>query len=146
MGLFDYIELDEEIELPEFSGDPQDLDWQSKSIGRPVMITYKITSDGRLLEKKTEDRKLTDEEIQEKAEENGYESWEAWEESEGGFGPLESWKYTVDKEYWEDYNMHGSFEFHASGKRVDDYDDIYWSYEARFTNGDLDEIILLKKS
>jgi len=49
-----------------------------------------------------------------------------------------------NKDSYVFYNsLHGSFEFHASGRGVDGFDDFYWSYEARFTEGELDEIVFL---
>lgn len=147
MGLYDTVILEEGVELPEFpeDGDPRDLDWQTKDLGHPAMVTYKITADGRLLRRERTYRDMTPDELDEYAQERGYESWDAWEAADTGplDPPLETWKRTVEDEWWADHNMHGSFEFHASGKRVDGYDDFYWSYEARFTRGDLDEIIFL---
>lgn len=68
----------------------------------------------------------------------------------------------VDETWWGDCNHHGSFEFHQSIKRdpiswkeeetvtggtmerVDEYAlDVYLEYEARFTKGDLDEIVFM---
>lgn len=146
MGLYDTIILEDGVSLPEFpeEGDPRDLEWQTKSIGRPSMRTFKITKGGRLLRKEVERREMTQEEMDEYAQEKGYESWKAWEEADTPLNePLETWKYTVDSQWWADHNMHGTFEFHASGKRVDGYDDFYWSYEARYTEGDLDKIVFL---
>ncbi|WP_205254487.1 MULTISPECIES: hypothetical protein [Halorussus] len=39
--------------------------------------------------------------------------------------------------------MHGSFEFHGSNDGIEN--GFYWSYEARFTRGDLDAIVFLGK-
>ncbi len=41
------------------------------------------------------------------------------------------------------HTLHGSFEFHATGKPADGFDDFYWSYEERLTKGDLDKIVFL---
>ena len=70
----------------------------------------------------------------------------------------------VDETWWADYNMHGTFEFHQSIKRDPiEYEEItdplgeekslerpseyalsvYLEYEARFTKGDLDEIVFM---
>ncbi len=144
MGLFDTIELEEDITLPEFDGNPQNVEWQSKTLGRPAMMTYKLTNDGRLLERKNSTRKMTEEEIVKRANEAGYDTWEEWEEADT-FGPLESWKTVTDEVWWEDTHRHGSFEMHGITNRKSD-DSIYWSYEVRFTKGELDEIILLDKS
>lgn len=144
MGMYDTVVLGDGVTLPEFpqSGNPRELNWQTKDIGLPTMRRFKITSDGQLLRRETEKRKMTDEELDVQAAEAGYDSWDEWEDTEG-FEPLENWKYTVDEEFWLNHNMHGTFEFHASGKRIEGYDDFYWSYEARFTQGELDEIVFL---
>jgi len=53
MGVFDTIELDDDVHLPEYPEGitpAEDVDWQMKGIDRPSMTTYRITADGRLLE------------------------------------------------------------------------------------------------
>lgn len=145
MGMYDYVIIEEGVELPKFPEDKDhtELEWQTKDIGRSSMSTYKITEDRRLLRKETEKAKMTPEEQRERAREEGYESWEEWEQDEDTFGPLETWKYKVVDEWWADHNMHGSFEFHASTSRVEGFEDFYWSYEARYTKGKLQEIVFL---
>lgn len=96
MGLFDTLLLDDDIDLPEFDGDPESVDWQTKSIGRPSMRTFKLTADGRLLRKEQSYRDLTDEELAEKARERGFDSWTEWEAADT-LGPFEPWKRTVDE-------------------------------------------------
>lgn len=51
MGIFDTIELPAEFALPCIDRDPSTFDWQTKSIGMPAMRTFRITRDGRLLQK-----------------------------------------------------------------------------------------------
>ncbi len=143
MGLYDNIELEDDVILPEFENDPQEVEWQTKTLGQPFMHTYKITNGGRLLEKNISKRDMTEEEITKRANEEGYDSWEEWEEADT-FGPLDSWKQVTDEIWWTDTNQHGSFEMHAITYEGDE--STYWSYEARFTKGELDEIILLRKS
>lgn len=139
MGLFDTVIIDSEVALPEFTGDRNAIEWQTKTIDRPVMRTFRITSDGRLLRKERSYRDLTPEERSEKARERGFESWEAWEAAETP-DPLPMWDRTVEEEWWVDHGRHGSFEFHASTAEW------RYSYEARFTDGELDDIILLSKN
>jgi hypothetical protein len=53
MGLFDTIELYDDVHLPEYPdgvAHAVDVDWQTKGIDRPSMTTFRITADGRLLE------------------------------------------------------------------------------------------------
>lgn len=146
MGLYDTVKLAEDIELPQFPDniDPDDLEWQSKDIGRPSMRLFKISEDGRLLRREVEKEKMNQEELDEYAQDNGYDSWEQWEKADTPLnGPLETWKYKIADEWWADHNMHGTFEFHASSSRLDGHEDFYWSYEARFTHGELEKIVFL---
>lgn len=144
MGLYDTVILDDEIELPEFSGNPQDVNWQTKTIGRPVMRVFKVSNDKRLMRKEQSFRDMTDEEMKEKANKSDYDSWDEWVNDDSSFGPLDSWKNVVDEEWWVDHNRHGSFEIHGS-TNTGEKNKIYWSYELRFTDGSIDDIILLSK-
>lgn len=138
MGLYDVVEIEAGVGLAEFEGESDAVEWQTKSIERPFMRTFKLTADGRLLRKEQSMRDLTPEERTVKAREHGFDSWEAWVAADG-FGPLPTWAQTVDEEWWVDHHQHGSFEFHGSTP------DHRYSYEARFTKGDLDGIVLLSK-
>jgi len=93
----------------------------------------------------------TPEEKHAEAAEHGFDSWDEYvsfcedaqpqallERGIGVAGPDES---TVDEAFWLDHNMHGSFEFHGSSDDIED--GFSWSYEARFTRGDLDAIVFL---
>jgi hypothetical protein len=54
MGLFDTVELHDDSHLPEYPdtvASAEDIEWQTKGIDRPSMTTFRITADGRLLEK-----------------------------------------------------------------------------------------------
>lgn len=81
------------------------------------------------------------------------------EDSPPVISPSES---TVDEVWWSDQNMHGTFEFHKSIKKDPiEYEEVvslggersrkpseyalevYIQYEARFTRGDLDEIVFM---
>jgi hypothetical protein len=146
MGIYDNVKIEKGVELPEFpeERDKNKLDWQTKDISGPAMRTFKITENGRLLRKEEEKREMTKEERDEMAREHGFDSWELWEEADTKMNePLQTWKYTVEDEWWADYNMHGSLEFHASGSRVEGFEDFYWSYEARYTRGELQEIVFM---
>lgn len=50
MGLFDTLALPACLSLPGFDRDPSTVEWQTKSIGRLTMDTYRITTEGRLLQ------------------------------------------------------------------------------------------------
>lgn len=146
MGMYDYVIIEEGVDLPKFPEDKNhtEIEWQSKDINYPSLSTYKITEDRRLLRKEIEKRELTEDELDEKARKNGYKSWEAWEKADTNIDePLPTRKYTVEDEWWADHNMHGSFEFHASTSRIEGFEDFFWSYEARYTKGELQEIEFL---
>lgn len=153
MGLFDNIVVEDNEMLPEYEG-PEDPGWQTKTVEQPHMTTYRITEDGRLERKEQDYREKTDEEKAEEAEEHGFDSWEAYkdevehmpldEKFDHGY-PTILRESTLDETYWVDHNQHGSFEFHTSLPADDGDDTWWWSYEARFTKGDLDEIVLLEK-
>ncbi|WP_302083546.1 hypothetical protein [Salinibaculum rarum] len=154
MGLYDTVKIEGGVELPAFPSelDATKLAWQTKSLGTPAMQTYKLTSDGRLLRLEVDHREKTCEEKAAEAAEHGFESWEEYvaavedasieEAVDRGF-PTGVPSETVQcDEWWADHNQHGSFEIHASSPTESAYD-IMWSYEARFTKGELDEIVLL---
>ena len=53
MGLFDTVELYDDVQLPEYHAavtPAGDVAWQTKGIDRPSMNTFRITAEGRLLE------------------------------------------------------------------------------------------------
>ncbi|NHX36796.1 hypothetical protein G9C84_10085 [Halolamina sp. R1-12] len=153
MGLYDDLLVVDDVELPKFpdTQSPTEIEWQTKQIGRPAMKQYKLTATGRLLRREREYREKTAEEKHNEATEQGFDSWDAYvsfcedvdahdlvHRGIGVGGPDDQ---TVDEEFWVDHNMHGSFEFY--GKRDDLEDGLYWSYEARFTRGDLNAIVFL---
>ena len=153
MGVYDTLEIEDGIELPKFPPDrrPGEIEWQTKAIGMPYMQAYKLTADGRLLRHEEDLREKTPSEKQAEAESNGFDSWDSYvsfcetaapnELLERGLGLGLPRSQTVADEYWLDHTMHGSFEFH--GSRDDIEDGMLWSYEARFTTGDLDAIVFL---
>lgn len=153
MGVFDTVLLEEAIELPAFppAHSPSEIQWQTKDIGHPVMRTFKLTANGRLCRQETERREKTDAEKRATAREHGFESWADYvafcknEDLEAlfarGIGPAAPSETAVAETYWLDYSMHGSFEFHGSDPDI--HDGYLWSYEARFTRGDLDAIVFL---
>lgn len=75
MGVFDTVLIEKGIKLPGFKN-PSEVKWQTKSLGNPLMRTFKISSNGRLLQKKKVRRELTKGEKQELAKDEGYNSWE----------------------------------------------------------------------
>lgn len=127
MGLYDQVRIENglDIDLPDFDGDPSQVEWQTKTFSRPQLDVYKVTEDRRLLKEDAEyevrpeeERPRYDEEI------GGFES--EWEKLAG----------ILKKTHkgWSDTNYHGILEFHATvdGER--------YAYEAKFTDGELVEI------
>ena len=62
MGLYDTLELPAALVLPGLDRDPSTVRWQTKSIGRPAMRTFRITPDGRLLEEEFHTEEVPEEE------------------------------------------------------------------------------------
>jgi len=153
MGLYDDVLIEDAVRLPKFPDEasPSDIGWQTKDIGCPARQAYKLTAAGRLLRREREYREKTPEEKHAEAVEHGFDSWDEYvsfcEDAEpqallqrgiGIAGPNEQ---TVEEVLWLDHNMHGSFEFHGSSGDIED--GFSWSYEARFTRGQLDVIVFL---
>lgn len=158
MGIFDSIRVEEGVDLPHFPEniDQTEVGWQSKSLAC-CMYKYKLSEEGRLLRKQKSYRERTDEEKQEESRQASYTKDQV-----------------VDEVWWADQNQHGSFEFYSSlrrdpqdevplrkdpnGQKLRDDDgevvtkptdyalDLFICYEARFTKGDLDEIILVPRT
>lgn len=153
MGLVDTILLEDEVTLPQFPVDlnTQALDWQTKDIGHPSGDTYKLTNDGRLLRRAVKHREKTEAEKQAEAESHGFDSWTEYVSAVDEASRQEALEHEYPliirtrveaEEWWADHNQHGTFEFHANSPEGSEYT-VYWSYEARFTRGDLDEIVFL---
>lgn len=135
MGIFDTIVFGDDVDLPEFDyEDPDEIWWQTKSIGHPGMRKFKI-EDGRLYRNEVE-REETDEVME--------------HTGDGSDGrPIRTTR-VVDEE-WVDHNQHGAFQFHGTvggvSSDIGDYEgpEVYYRYEARFLDGELEDIVLLEK-
>jgi hypothetical protein len=134
MGLFNYIQIDDSIKLPDF---PNELDrrltvFQTKDLDDNAMMHFNITSNGQLEIFKQEGE---------------------WVNNSGikFFGA----EFRVDKERWEPYDFTGNILLYESYKHPDDIDpswedDNYYRFErgwveysAKFLNGKLVEPIKL---
>lgn len=136
MGLYDTVIVEKNVNLPKFEGDPSEIEWQTKDLNS-LMDIYKITSSGKLLRKNIEKEERSEEELNKKAEEKGYDSYEEMVEDKKVYSIAYKMK-KVD-EWWEEIDIHGSFKFYST------IDDKRWTYEARFSYGSLDDIILIDK-
>lgn len=146
MGLTDTVIVEDEVTLPEYPADAPRR-FQTKSLQHPARETYKITADGCLLRQEEDTREKTEAEKQAEAREHGFDSWDTYvtavenasfsECLDNGWPITPPQETTVEDTFWVDHNQHGTFEFHKK------YDDFYYSYEARFTRGDLDDIVFL---
>lgn len=119
MGLFDTIIIEDNIELPEFPGDPGEMGWQSKSVDpNPRLRKFKIEN-GKLHERHVE------------REENG---------NQGDGFP----KFHVTDDYWEERDYHGEFTFYSSVPETlfsgEDIDAEWFEYKVKFTDGELQDI------
>jgi hypothetical protein len=118
MGLFDRIELPAGLSLPGFDGDPSTIEWQTKSIGRPLMRQFRLTEDGRLLQEETHGETVPE-------EERPYYGTGKWDELvfRGSIRTVH--------DGWTERRYHGIVEFHAT------LEGEVTRYEARFTDGRL---------
>ena len=122
MGLYDTLEFPTEIPLPELDSDTDlsTITWQTKSIGRPAMRTFRITPDGRLLEEECHTEEVAD-------EERPYYGTDKWDDP--FFRMAGSHRRIHDG--WTERQYHGIVRFIAS------VDDGLLEYEAKFTDGRL---------
>lgn len=118
MGLFDRVELPAALSLPGLDGDPSTTEWQTKSIGRPLMRRFRLTEDGRLLQEETHNESAPE----------GEDSYRRTDNSEE-FTAVGSTRVVHDN--WTERRYHGIVEFHAS------LDEEVARYEARFADGRL---------
>lgn len=63
--MFDRVEVDSDVDLPGFEGDPADPDWQTKSLGHPGLRLFRLTDEGRLARTHHESEEIPDDEIDE---------------------------------------------------------------------------------
>ena len=127
MGVFDNVKLGLDIVLPEFThGDSTQVEWQTKDIRTPCMDTYIIKNN-----------KL-------------FKVCHEWEEipltervNVGGFNiPLIRPKRTWE----EDTDYHGKFSFYTVIQESGEIGkDIWYEYEAKFTDGELVSIKIKSK-
>jgi len=119
MGLFNWLLIEDGVELPKFNGEKER--WQTKDMDDLLMDNYKITSDGRLFHESYETYTVPKEERPHPDANEG--SIEAMAGSMG----------TKNHE-WVDIEYHGTLEFHGV------VDDDLHSFVAKFTDGELEEI------
>lgn len=112
MGMFDYVKV--EISLPDFQGDPEQVEFQTKSFEN-LMECYVITTKGELYRERYD-----------------YE----WIEQEDRFfgGYMRQIDGSYRREYLTDY--HGDVIFYSGM----DNRKVFRDYHARFTNGKLTQV------
>lgn len=122
MGMFDWVEVEDGVDLPEFE-DNEELEdkFQTKDFDS-VMTTIKITDNGKLLEEQHDVKIRSDEEM------------ERIKEEEGALAALQG---SMKRKHagWEEKDFHGVMEFYNSEYR----------YNAKFTDGELEDITLVSK-
>lgn len=113
---YNIVELDD-IPLPEFDGDPNDVEWQSKTFDDAFCLErVRITADGRLLR---EDARYEEVPLEDRPHPDEYPMLGSMNKVTEG---------------WTDAEYHGIFHFYAS------VDDEWYAYDAKFTDGDLEAI------
>ena len=129
MGLFDRVTFEDGIDVvvPELEVNITEVTWQTKTIRRPAMENYKVTSEGRLFRQEVRTESVPEEERPRYDEElGGFES-----DIDGIIG-----MFRTIPQGWTDTNYHGIVELHRT------IDDEYVSLKAKFTDGDLVEVRL----
>lgn len=125
--MYDKLQIEEglEVDFPEAPQNPSTITWQTKAFHPCALEVYKISADGRLLKEEAryetvpeEERPLYNEEI------DGFE-----EEAHQAFGVLNR-----ISEGWTDTEYHGMITFKGS------IDGKTYTYEAKFTDGELEDI------
>jgi hypothetical protein len=128
MGLFDTVELYDDVHLPEYPEGitpAEDVDWQTKGIDRPSMTTFRITADGRLLEEEWHTEDVP-------PEDRPYATREDVEE--GDFLYMAGCFSRVHDGWIERNDYHGRFEIKRSFEDLD----ALVTYQVTFTHGRLE--------
>lgn len=126
MGTMDTVTIyiDEGVALPSPPSNHHEIEWVSqKGLLDRSQGPYKISADGCLLKKEVG-----------RVQTGKFETLELESDS------VKIPKMKTISEEWVLHPQHGSFEFHAT------INNTWYAYEARFTNGELDTIILLQKT
>ncbi len=125
MGLYDTIQFPEGFELEGLDGDPSEYEWQTKSIGRPDMTTYRLTEDGRLLEEQWHYEEVPE-------EQRPYYGDDKWDEDDfyKAVGCLNR-----IHDGWEDTELHGNI------RCCKTTDEGWRDYHLKFTDGELVNIV-----
>ncbi|MFB1066729.1 hypothetical protein [Natrinema sp. H-ect4] len=128
MGLFDIVELYDDVHLPEYPDvvtPAEDVDWQTKGIDRPTMTTFRITANGHLFEEKWNTKDVP-------PKDRPYATREDVEE--GDFLYMAGCLNRVHDGWIERNDYHGRFEIKRS---FEDLDSLV-TYQATFTHGRLE--------
>jgi hypothetical protein len=128
MGLFDTVELANDVHLPEYPdgiAPAVDGDWQTKGIDRPSMTTFRITSDGRLLEEEWHTEAVP-------PEERPYAGRDDVEE--GDFRYMAGCRKRIHDGWIKRDSYHGQFEITRSFEELDSL----VTYQVTFTHGRLE--------
>ncbi len=128
MGLFDTVELADDVHLPEYSDvitPAADVDWQTKGIDRPRMTTFRITADGRLLEAEWHYEDVP-------PEDRPYANRD--DVDEGDFRYMAGCRKRIHDGWNERDDYHGRFEITRSFEELDSL----VTYQVTFTHGRLE--------
>lgn len=127
MGMYDEVKVSPKLldDVPDSWHNKGTVMFQTKDIQRPMMEMFKISND-KLLKRER------------KREQAGTRTLEVGDEA------LELPQYETVNETWNDCEYHGSFEFHRSWPPDARYEDEayeWYSYEAWFNRGELQEVL-----
>jgi len=119
MGLYDLVDVAPEISLPDYPPTAK-RQFQTKTFPYPILTVYKITKEGQLLEEQWKYEEVPEEQRP---------CYPFKDDSEHIIG-----MYRKKIEGWKDTNYHGWINFYEVLDRE------WFEYDAKFTDGKLEEI------
>ena len=128
MGLFDTVELYDDVHMPEYPAAATlagDVAWQTKGIDRPSMNTFRITAEGRLLEEEWHTEEVP-------PEDRPYADRD--DVAEDDLLYMAGCRNRVHDGWIERHDYHGRFEITHSFESLD----ALVTYEVTFTHGRLE--------
>jgi hypothetical protein len=120
MGMYDFIDIDESINLPDYPPNMSRSDFQTKTFPDPLMTIYKITNEGKLLQEQWHYEDVPEE------ERPCYPFKNDWESVIGMVKKI--------TDGWKELDFHGWLTFYTSVNKE------WFEYEAKFTDGNLVKI------
>lgn len=143
MGMYDNVVLEDGVELPEFDLDYDSVAWQTKSFRTLNFSTYKITSDGELLQEEFHTESVPKED---RPYPDADEDENPMKAMAGSMKRVhDGWtkrKYTGEVRFYDIVGRDTSFE---NGEQIVHEEGEWFCYKAVFIRGELDSISRIEK-